>query len=101
MLIESKDILHVFDKATMFPNATYLDSECEKYVQYVHGYWPAFVIIWCTMYIGYSNSLKTYRDYDLTTQRRKQLLNINGVELHLSGAKAHSSLGIGGHFTVT
>ena len=50
---------------------------------------------WATMYTGYPNRLRTDQGSVFTSQRWKQLTDLQGILLRLSGVKAHSSLGIG------
>lgn len=77
-------IFHVIDTSTRFPNASYLGSGGEFYEQFFHGFWLAFVMICCTVHTGYPKRLNTDHDSPFTSKRRKQLLDLNGVELRLS-----------------
>ena len=95
MFLDGKAVLHIVDTATRFSAATFLDSHGEKYGQSVEGIWLAFVMTWATMYTGYPNRLRTDQGSVFTSQRWKQLTDLQGIQLRLSGVKAHSSLGIG------
>ncbi len=95
MFLDSKAVLHIVDTATRFSAATFLDSHGETYGQSVDGIWLAFCMTWCTMYTGYPNRLRTDQGSVFTSDRWRQIAESNGIQLRLSGVKAHSSLGIG------
>ncbi len=95
MWIDGKAVLHIVDTATRFSAATFLDSNGSTYGQSVEGVWMAFTHTWCTMYTGYPNRMRTDQGSIFTSERWKQLTDIAGVQLRLSGVRAHNSLGIG------
>lgn len=94
MFLDGKTALRIIDSATRFSAASFFDSNRETYGQTVDGEWMAFVMTSCTMYTGYPNKLPTDRESVFSSQRWKQLTDMVGVTLRLSGVKAHSSLGI-------
>ena len=95
MFLDGKAVLHIIDTATRFSAATFLDSHGETYGQSVDGIWLAFCMTWCTMYTGYPNRLRTDQGSVFTSDRWRKIAESNGIQLRLSGVKAHSSLGIG------
>ena len=88
-------MLHIVDSATHFSAARFLDSHSETYVQSTEGVWLAFMQTWVTLYTGYPNRLRTDQGSIFTSPRWRELTDLNGVQLRLSGVRAHSSLGIG------
>lgn len=95
MWLDSKAVLQIVDTATRFNAATFLDSNGETYGQSVEGVWFAFIQTWVTMYTGYPNCIRTDQGSVFTSDRRRQITSFSGIQLRLSGVKAHSSLGIG------
>ncbi len=95
MWIDGKATLHIIDTATRFSAATFLDSHGENFGQSVEGVWMAFVNTWCLMYTGYPNRLRTDQGSVFTSERWKHKMDMAGIQLRLSGVKAHNSLGIG------
>ena len=95
MFLDGKPVLHIVDTATRFSAATFLDAHGEEYGQSVEGIWKAFIETWCLLYIGYPNRLRTDQGAAFTSDRWRALSNQCGIQLRLSGVKAHSSLGIG------
>lgn len=53
----------------------------------------AFGPTWCTIYPGYHNRISQVSAF--ISDQWTQLTNLNAIELRLSGANAHSSLGVG------
>jgi len=95
MFIDNQAILHIVDTATRFSAACYLDSNGAEYGQSLEGIWLAFVNIWCTVYIGLPNRLRADHGSVFVADRWRQLCTQSGVKVRISGAQAHSSLGIG------
>lgn len=95
MWINGKAILHIVDTATRFSAACFLDSAGMDYGQSVDGVWTAFIQTWCTIYSGFPNRIRTDQGSVFTSQRWRELTDMSGIELRLSGVKAHRSLGIG------
>ena len=91
MFIDSEAVLHVVDTATRFSAATFL----KDYGLSVEGIWLAFIEAWCTIHTGYPNRLRTDAGSVFTSSRWKELTDMSGTELRISGVEAHNSLGIG------
>ena len=91
MFIDSEAILHVVDSATRFSSATFL----KYYEQSVEGIWLAFIEAWRTIYTRYPNRLRTDAGSVFTSPRWKDLTDMSGIELRISGVEAHNSFGIG------
>ena len=92
MFLDGKALLHIVDTATRFSAATFLDGDFD---QSVEGIWLAFIQAWCTLYTGYPNRLRVDQGSSFTSDRWRQLTDHAGIQLRISGVKAHSSLGIG------
>ena len=92
MFLDGKALLHIVDTATRFSAAAFLDDD---FNQSVEGIWLAFIQIWCTMYTGYPNRIRVDQGSSFTSDRWRQLTDLAGIQLRISGVKAHSSLGIG------
>lgn len=73
MFIDGNAILHIFDIATHFSSATFLDVEGKKYGQSVDRIWLSFVQNLSTIYFGFYNRLRTYQGSVLTSDRWKRL----------------------------
>jgi hypothetical protein len=95
MFLDGSAVLHVVDTATRFSAAGFLDDHGAAYGQSVNGVWLAFIEIWCTMYVGYPNRLRTDSGSIFTTSKWKNLTDMAGITLRISGIEAHNSLGIG------
>jgi hypothetical protein len=89
MLIDGHKILHVLDTRTHFSSAVCLRS------QSVEGVWAAFLHAWATLCIGYPNRMRVDQRSTFTYPRWKELSDIHGVVLQLSGIESHNSLGAG------
>jgi hypothetical protein len=90
MLIEGKSILHIFDTATRFSGAIFLNNG-----QSVEGVWTAFMEAWCSLYTGYPTRLRTDVGLMFVSPRSNELTDLAGISIRVSGIKAHNSLGIG------
>lgn len=90
MFIDNKAILHAIDTATRFSAAICLDYEGRKYNQSVEGIWTAFVMKCCTMYPGYPNRMRTDQGCVFRWDRWKPFIDLNVVQLRMSGVKLHS-----------
>jgi hypothetical protein len=88
-------VLHIIDTATRFSSSTFLDKYNSNYGQSVDGIWTAFIETWCTAYTGYPNRLRTDAGSVFVSPRFKELTNLAGIELRISGVEAHNSLAIG------
>lgn len=95
MFIDNYAILHVVDTATRFSAATFLDKHGENYGQSVDGIWLALNACWTMLYSGYPNRIRTDQGSAFTSARWKSLVESKGIQLRLSGVRAHSLLGIG------
>ena len=95
MWVDGKAVLHVVDTATRFSAATFLDANVMDYGHSVEGIWLAFFEIWCTMYTAYPNHLRADQGSVFTSNRWKNVTDLAGIQLRLSGVKAHSSFRIG------
>jgi hypothetical protein len=92
MFIESIAILHIIDTATRFSGAIYLNNE---YGQSVEGVWTAFMKAWCSFYTGYPTRLRTDAGSIFVSPRWKELTDLAGISMRVSGTEAHTSLGRG------
>jgi transposase InsO family protein len=95
MFIDGQAVLHVFDTATRFSAATSLDSHNDSFGQSVEGVWLALIETWFTLYTGYPNRLRIDAGSIFASPRWKELSNMAGITLRMSGVEAHNSLGIG------
>lgn len=86
--------LHIADTATRFSAATFLNKRNATFGQSVEEIWLAFVLTWSLAYSGYPNKLRTDPGSVFTSDRWKQLIDLKGTQLRLSGVEAHSFLGI-------
>lgn len=98
MLPDGKAVLFVVDKASHLSVACYLDHHSKHYGQSVKGIWLAILAVWCTIYDGHPNRMGTDQRFLFTSEKRKQLTDITGTRLALSGDQAHSSLKIGAQY---
>lgn len=55
-------VRQIFDTATRFSTATFIDSFGETYGKSVEGVFLAFVTNGCTIYTGYPNGLEHIKD---------------------------------------
>jgi hypothetical protein len=94
MFLDGTAVLHVVDTATRFSAAAFLDAHNETYGLSVHGIWLAFLDIWCTLCVGYPNRFRTDSGTVFTTSKWKELTDVAGIALRISGIEAHNSLGI-------
>ena len=92
MFPNRKALLQIVDTATRFSAAAFLD---EDFDQSVEGIWLAFIQIWCTPYTGYPIRLRVDQGSSFTSHRWRQLTDHAGIQLRITGVKAHSSIGIG------
>lgn len=69
MFLDCKEVLYIVDTATHLSSATFVDENGTNYGQSVQGVWIAFVMNWCTMYIGYQNLLSTDQGSILNSER--------------------------------
>ena len=95
MFLDGKAVLHVIDTATHFSAAKFLDSHGKTYGQTAEGIWLAFLDIWCTTYLGYPNRMRTDLGSAFNSEKWRRYTNTCGMQLLLSGAQSHNSLGIG------
>jgi transposase InsO family protein len=95
MFLGGKAVLHIVDTATRFSAATFLDSHTATYGQSVEGVWLALIETWFTLYTGYPNRLRTDAGSIFSSPRWRQLSEMVGISLRISGIEAHNSLGIG------
>ncbi len=89
MKITGIAILHVVDTQTNFSAATILRGESLEDV------WYAFLDCWAAIYTGYPSKMKTDQGSVFTSPRWKQITDMTGIELQLSGVESHNSLGKG------
>ena len=95
MFLEQKAVLHVIDTATRFSSTIFLDAHGATYGQSLEGIWLAFVEAWCTLYTVLPNRLRVDQGSAFTSDRWREITTQAGIQLRISGVKAHSSLGIG------
>lgn len=82
MFLNGQAILHVVDCRTHFSSAVFLRSQC------VEGVWAAFLDAWATMYVGYPSRLRVDQGSIFTSPRWKELTDLNGITLNLSGVES-------------
>jgi hypothetical protein len=95
MFLIGSAFLHVVDTETRFSAAGFLDDHGAAYGQSVHDVWLAFIETWCTMYVGYSNRIRTDSGSIFTTSKWKNLSDMTGITIRISGIEAQNSLDIG------
>jgi hypothetical protein len=95
MFIDGQAVLHVVDTATRFSAVTFLDSYNGSFGQSVEGVWLALIQTWFTLYTGYPTRLRIDAGSILASPRWKELSNMAGITLRMSGVEAHNSLGVG------
>jgi hypothetical protein len=91
MFIDGQAVLHVVDTATRFSSATFLDSHNGSFGHSVEGIWLAFIETWFTLYTGYPNRLRIDAGSIFASPRWKELSNMAGITLRMSGVEAHNS----------
>lgn len=84
---EGAPILQVIETYNNFQNATILRGKCAIDV------WQAFMEYWVTIYSGYPNIIKLGQESELTATNFKDLATVDGIQLQLSGAQSHNSMG--------
>jgi hypothetical protein len=94
MFINGKAILHIVDTAIRFSAAIHLDSNLATYGQSVEVVWVALMETWFILYTGYPNRLRVDAGSIFSSDRWKQLSDMTGIRLRISGVEAHNSLGI-------
>jgi hypothetical protein len=95
MFIDGQAVLHVVDTATRFSAATFLESHSGSFRQSVEGVWLALIETRFTLYTGYPNRSRIDAGSIFASPRWKELSNMAGITLRMSGVEAHNSLGIG------
>lgn len=95
MWLDRKAVLHVVETATRSNAATFLYSHGEIYGQSVDEIWSTFIKTWVKMYTDYRNRLRLGQASVFTYDIWRYLANVIGIQLSLSGVKAHSSLRVG------
>ena len=95
MFLDGKAVLYVIDTATRLSSAIFLDAHAATYGQSIEGIWLAFVKAWCILYTGLPNRLLVDQGFTFTSDRWREITSQTGIQLRISGVKAHSSLGIG------
>lgn len=91
MFLDDYAVFYIVDKATRFSSATSLDKRNATFCQSVEDIWLAFLTIWSLAYSGYPNRLQKGQASVFTSDRWKQLADLNRIQPLLSGAEAHSS----------
>lgn len=94
IILESKTIIHIADTATRFSTETYLDSHKTIYGQSVEDICLVFIITWAKIYSGYPTRMRKDQGSVFTFDGWKQLTELAGYKLEVSGVKAHRSVGI-------
>lgn len=82
-------ILHVVDIHTNFSSAEILKR------QSIEGIWYAFLKCWASVYIGYPNKMRVDAGSAFTCPRWKQITDITGISVHISGVESHKSISKG------
>lgn len=95
MWFDSKPVFHILYTATRLSSVMFLNSNGVNYGQSVEGVWSVFIETCCIMYTGYPNRLRANQDSVFRSERWENITDILGIELRLSGFRAHSSIGIG------
>lgn len=90
MFRDGNAVLHIVDTAAHFSAACLLEHVGENFGQCVEGIWMAFLTIWCTMYTGYPNRMRTNKGSVFTSEGWKQLTDLSGTQLRLSGVSQFS-----------
>lgn len=94
MFLDGKSVLHVVGTAIRFSTAPFLYSNGSKHGQSVDQNWLVFITTFCPVYIGYPCQVWTDQSSVIASGWWRHLTDWNGFQLHLSGVKAHSALGI-------
>jgi hypothetical protein len=89
MWIDGHPILHVVNTRTHFTSAVHLRS------QSVEGVWAAFLDARASLYFGYPSRTRVNQGGIFTSPRWKELTDLNGIVLQLSGIESLNSLGVG------
>lgn len=95
MFLKGKAVLHVVHTATHFLAETFLDSHGPNFGQSAQEIRLSFVMTLCLDYADYPDRLRTGQGSVFTFKRWKQLTDLNGFHLCLSGIESRSSLGTG------
>jgi len=89
MFLDSMAVLHVVDTQTHFSSAIFLQG------QSVEDIWYAFLECWVTLYSGYPDVIKVDQGPQFSSPRWKQITDMVGIKLKLSGVESHNSIGSG------
>ena len=95
MSLDGKAVLHIIGTATWFSAASCIDLHESNYGQSVDGISLPFFQTWCTLYSVYTDRLRVDQVSAFTSDGLRNLTDFAGIQLHISGFKAHCSLGIG------
>lgn len=89
MWLNGNPLLHIVDTQTRFQNAILFKREYAKDV------WDEFVEGWQSVYIGYSNRIRTDRGSISTSKFWRGVTTLHGTDVQLSGVEIHNSIGVG------
>lgn len=89
MFINRIPILHVVDTQTAFSSAEILTK------QNTDSIGNAFLMCWSSIYAGYPDKLRVDSGSVFTSRRWKDITNMVGIQLKISGVESHNSLGSG------
>lgn len=89
MFLDKIPVLHVVDTQTHFSSAVFLHSQSTEAV------WHAFLECWATLYTGYPDKMRVDQGSQFTSKRWKELTEMTGIQLCLSGVESHNSIGSG------
>jgi hypothetical protein len=89
MCLDGQETLHIVDTRTHFSSAAILKR------QSVAGMWYAFLDTWATLHVGHPDTFNLDQGSVFTSPRWKELSDMAGIRLQLSGIESHNSIGSG------
>lgn len=73
----------------------FVDDHGVAYAQSVERIWFALLDAWCTIYIGLPNKFRDDQGSAFTSDRWREITSQSGIQILISGVKAHPSLRTG------
>ena len=87
--IEGKITLHIVDRDTKFNAAAFLNAKTSEEV------WKVYQTIWSNRYAGHPVELHVDSGPQFVSNRFRNLCQLAGISLKISGVESHNSIGVG------
>lgn len=85
--LHNRLVLQVVCTHMHFSSAIWAISKCAGDI------WFAFLECWSTVYIGYSNKIRSDRETGVTSELFRNPAEINSIKLHFSPVEVHNAMG--------